>query len=33
MDIVNKKNDKWGKEVEKRLNSVIYLVTEEAKYQ
>ncbi|KAE9537480.1 hypothetical protein AGLY_006503, partial [Aphis glycines] len=32
MDIANKRNDEWGKEVLKRLNSVMCLVSEESKY-
>ncbi|KAL5246205.1 hypothetical protein ACI65C_013613 [Semiaphis heraclei] len=32
MDVANKRNDEWGKEVLKRLNSVMCLVSEESKY-
>ncbi|XP_029341748.1 uncharacterized protein LOC100571724 isoform X2 [Acyrthosiphon pisum] len=32
IDVANKRNDEWGKEVLKRLNSVICLVSEESKY-
>lgn len=32
MNIANKRNDEWGKEVQKRLNSVKCLISEEAKY-
>ncbi|KAE9525163.1 hypothetical protein AGLY_014407 [Aphis glycines] len=32
MDVANKRNDEWGKEVLKRLDSVVCLVSEESKY-
>jgi len=32
LDVVNKRGDDWVKEVLRRINSLIYLVSEEAKY-